>query len=384
MRRTKRLRVKRLAALLLSLCLAAAAAGCHTTGGGTHQDPGGESDGAQRLQVVTTVFPQYDFARAIAGEEADVTMLLRPGEEIHSYEPTPRDIMTIQNCDLFIYVGGENDVWVDRILGNMGTGRPGTLRLVDLVDTVAEEHVEGMMPERGGHSHEGHEQDEEEQGSHDHGEAEPDDHDHGEEEHGDHDHDASAVPGGDSSHEEHGEADEHVWTSPRNAARITAEIAEAMCALDPVHAEVFAENAEAYEAEILALDEEYRALADSAVRKTIVFGDRFPIRYFAQEYGLTYYAAFPGCSSESEPSAATLAFLIDKVRDERIPVVFSIEFSTGSIARAICESSGAQQRVFHTCHNVTRDEFESGATYVSLMRGNMEGVREALCGGTAD
>ena len=377
MRRTKRLRVKRLTVLLLSLCLAAAAAGCHGAGRGRQKDAGTENTGGRRLQVVTTVFPQYDFARAIAGGEADVTMLLRPGEEIHSYEPTPRDIMTIQNSDLFIYVGGENDVWVDRILDNMGTQRPGTLRLVDLVDTVGEEHVEGMMPERGVHSHEEHGQDEEEQGGHDHGEAEPDDHDHGEEEH---DHDAAAVPGGDSSHEEHGEADEHVWTSPRNAAQITAKIAQAMCALDPAHAEVFTENAEAYEAQILALDEEYRALVDSAVRKTIVFGDRFPIRYFALEYGLTYYAAFPGCSSESEPSAATLAFLIDKVRAEGIPVVFSIEFSTGSIARAICESSGAKQYRFHTCHNVTRDEFESGATYVSLMRGNMEGVREALCG----
>ena len=130
----------------------------------------------------------------------------------------------------------------------------------------------------------------------------------------------------------------------------------------------------------MAVDREFREIADAAERTTIVFGDRFPIRYFAEEYGLSYYAAFPGCSAQSEPSAATLVFLIEKVQEERIPVVFSIEFSSGNIARAICESTGAAQRTFHSCHNVTRDEFERGETYVSLMRGNLDAVREALCG----
>ena len=130
--------------------------------------------------------------------------------------------------------------------------------------------------------------------------------------------------------------------------------------------------------EILKIDAAFREIADNAERRTIVFGDRFPLRYFAEEYGLEYYAAFPGCSSESEPSASTLAFLIDKVREEQIPAVFSIELSNGNIARASCESTGAVRRTFHSCHNVTKDEMESGATYVSLMAGNLEPVREAL------
>ena len=349
------------------------------TGCGTEQ-PSEQDDG--RIRIVTTIFPQYDFARAIAGDDtkADITMLLSPGEEIHSYEPTPMDIKKIQNSNLFIYVGGENDVWVERILENMGDKRPQTLRLVDLTDTVAEEIVEGMMEERGEHEHEPEHaedagRDHEEAGvegvEHDH-EAE---HDH--EDSDDHAH-SSHTHSGDSSEEEHEEADEHVWTSPVKAAEITEAIAAKMAEIDPDNAESYTANASAYVEEIMKVDAAYREIVDNAERRTIVFGDRFPLRYFAEEYGLEYFAAFPGCSSEAEPSASTLAFLIDKVREERIPVVFSIEFSNGNIARAICESSGAVRRTFNTCHNVTREQMESGATYVSLMMENLDAVREAL------
>ena len=349
------------------------------TGCGTEQ-PSEQDDG--RIRIVTTIFPQYDFARAIAGDDtkADITMLLSPGEEIHSYEPTPMDIKKIQNSNLFIYVGGENDVWVERILENMGDKRPQTLRLVDLTDTVAEEIVEGMMEERGEHEHEPEHaedagRDHEEAGvegvGHDH-EA---DHDHGEAD--DHGH-SSHTHSGDSSEEEHEEADEHVWTSPVKAAEITEAIAAKMAEIDPDNAESYRANASAYVEEILKVDAAYREIVDNAERRTIVFGDRFPLRYFAEEYGLEYFAAFPGCSSESEPSASTLAFLIDKVREERIPVVFSIEFSNGNIARAICESSGAVRRTFNSCHNVTREQMENGETYVSLMTENLDAVREAL------
>ena len=321
------------------------------TGCGTEQ-PSEQDDG--RIRIVTTIFPPYDFARAIAGDEtkADITMLLSPGEEVHSYEPTPMDIKKIQNSNLFIYVGGENDVWVERILENMGDKKPQTLRLVDLTDTVAEEIVEGMMEERGEHEH-------------DHEEADAHAH-------------SSHTHSGDSSDEEHEEADEHVWTSPVKAAEITEAIAAKMAEIDPDNAESYTANASAYVEEILKVDAAYREIVDNAERRTIVFGDRFPLRYFAEEYGLEYFAAFPGCSSESEPSASTLAFLIDKVREERIPVVFSIELSNGNIARAICESTGAVRRTFHSCHNVTKDEMESGATYVSLMTENLGPVREVL------
>ena len=323
-------RARLFCARLMAVILAAGIAAAAVTGCGVKQEE--PDDG--KLKIVTTIFPQYDFVRAIAGGTGavNVRMLLSPGEEVHSYEPTPLDIKEIQNCDLFIYVGAENDVWVDRILENMGDKRPETLRLVDLTETVAEESVEGMMEEKG-HDHE-------------------------------------------ESREE--EADEHVWTSPVKAAEITEAIAQKMAELDPPNADNYLANAQDYEATILDLDAQFRQIAENAERKILVFGDRFPIRYFAEGYGLDYFAAFPGCSSESEPSASTLAFLIDKVREEEIPVVFSIEFSNGNIARAICESTGAVQRTYNSCHNVTKEQMENGATYVSLMSENLEMIREAL------
>ena len=347
-------RARLFCARLMAVILAAGIAAAAVTGCGVKQEE--PDDG--KLKIVTTIFPQYDFVRAIAGGTGavNVRMLLSPGEEVHSYEPTPLDIKEIQNCDLFIYVGAENDVWVDRILENMGDKRPETLRLVDLTETVAEESVEGMMEEKG----------------HDHEESR--------EEEADHDHEAGHEHShsGDSSHEEHEEADEHVWTSPVKAAEITEAIAQKMAELDPANADDYLANAQDYEAKILDLDAQFRQIAENAERKILVFGDRFPIRYFAEEYGLDYFAAFPGCSSESEPSASTLAFLIDKVREEQIPVVFSIEFSNGNIARAICESTGAVQRTYNSCHNVTKEQMENGATYVSLMSENLETIREAL------
>ena len=367
-----------LAALVLVLSLMAGS----VTGCAPRQEE--PDDG--RMKVVTTIFPPYDFARAISGNGklANVRMLLSPGEEIHSYEPTPLDIKEIQNCDLFIYVGGENDAWVDRILENMGEKRPQTMRLMDVTDTVTEEIVEGMMQERG-HEHE-HEEavehEHEEAGGHDHEHEEAGEHDHEHEEADEHEHEESDhAYGGDSSHEEHEEADEHVWTSPVKAAEITVAIAEKMAEIDPANAEAYFANAGDYEKQILDVDEQFREIVKNAQRRTIVFGDRFPVRYFAEEYGLEYYAAFPGCSSESEPSASTLAFLIDKVREEKIPVVFSIELSNGNIARAICESTDAVQRTFYSCHNVTKQQMEDGATYVSMMSENLEVIREALGGG---
>lgn len=364
-RYTKRLSARLIAALLSVLLAAGSLPGCAAPA---------ETEDDGRMKVVTTIFPQYDFVRAIGGDLVHLRMLLSPGEEMHSYEPTPLDIKEIQNCDLFIYVGGENDVWVDRILDNMGDHRPETLRLVDLTDTVEEEIVEGMMEERG-HEHDHDEADHHEDGDHDEEVDHHEDDDHDED--ADHDEDEHRH-GGDSSHEEHEEADEHVWTSPVKAAEITEAIAEKMAEIDPSNAEQYREGANAYEVQLLELDARFREIVESAERKTIVFGDRFPIRYFAEEYGLEYYAAFPGCSAETEPSASTLAFLIDKVREEEIPVVFSIELSNGNIAKAICESGGAVQRTFYSCHNLTREQMESGATYVSMMTENLEVLEEAL------
>ena len=370
-----------------------------------------------RLQVVTTIFPQYDFARHIAGDRADVTMLLKPGEEVHSYEPTPQDIKKIQNCDLFIYVGGENDVWVENILDSVKGDQEGpqTVRLLALVETYSEEHLEGMMEEKG-HDHE-----HEPEGT---AEADSEDHDHEHEPEGtaeeDHDHDHKAdasdqnTKGTDThsthvhSHEE--EPDEHVWTSPENCVILIEKLTEEFCAADPVNAEYYRKNGDTYRKEFEELDARYRDMAASAPRKTILFGDRFPFRYLAEELGLTCYAAFPGCSSESEPSAATIAFLIDKAAEEKLPVIFQIEFSNGNIARAISEAAELKMKInaakqaeessggennsglsaaeaggmkiqvlqLHSCHNITADEFKSGQTCLSLMTKNLEALRTAL------
>lgn len=296
-----------------------------------------------RISVVTTIFPQYDFVRQIAGENVELKMLLKPGEETHSYEPTPQDIIAIQNSDIFIYVGGENDAWVEDILESMPEADMRTLKLMDCVDTVEEEHVEGMQ-EQPGHSHE-------EEESHE---------DETEEEHSVH------------------EIDEHVWTSPVNASAIVDKIKELLVQADPENRQTYEENAEAYEAELAELDAEFRDVVDNAGRRLVVFGDRFPFRYFADEYGLDYYAAFPGCASDTEPSAATMAFLINKVKEEEIPAVLKMELSNENIANAIAEATGTEVRTFYSCHNLTAEEFEDGETYLSMMQKNVETLKEVL------
>ena len=355
--------------LLVLILLVLSGCGAGTASGGRNEDgPSPET----RLQVVATIFPQYDFARQIAGDRADVHMLLKPGEEVHSYEPTPRDIRMIQNCDLFIYTGGENDVWIENILEGMDVN---AVRLLDLVETFEEEHLEGMMPEKGEHSHGEDEHSHDEDGS-SHGEDgsshNEDELNHNEENHSH------------GEEEEEEEPDEHVWTSPENCAIILGSLTDEFCRLDPAHEKEYRENGEAYRENFISLDEEYRKMVSSSSARTIIFGDRFPFRYLAEAYGLTCFAAFPGCSSESEPSAATIAFLIEKAASEKAPVIFKIEFSNGNIAQAICEA--AQKRTgepmqvlqLHSCHNLTRDEFAAGETCLSLMTKNLEALRAAL------
>lgn len=289
-----------------------------------------------RLQIAAAVFPAYDFARAAAGGQADVTLLLPPGAESHSYEPTPADILRVQGCDLFIYLGGESDAWVDAILSAIEPEGE-ALRMIDCVDLLEEETVEGMQ---GGHEHE-HEED--------------------------HGHLGEVVG-----------MDEHVWTDPRNAAAITRTIGERLSALDPANAEAYAAGAEGYARELEALDRDFAAFFEGLPGRTIVFGDRFPLRYFAEAYGLDYYAAFPGCGAQTEPSAATVAFLTEKVREEGLPAVWYIEFSNHLVADSIAEAAGVRTAQFHTCHNVSRADLEAGATYLSLMQGNLEALRENM------
>ena len=299
----------------------------------------GFSAGAEspsKLKVVATIFPQYDFVRAIAGDTGavDLTMLLKPGAETHSYEPTPQDIIAIRNADLFVYVGGESDAWVEDILSSMADSGVKPLRLMDMVPTVEEETVEGMQS----------------------GETAP------------LSASASSAP----------EMDEHVWTSPVNAIAMVNTLCDELSALDASHAEVFRKNADAYIARLQALDHDFREVVNTARRKELIFGDRFPMRYFAAEYSLTYYAAFPGCSTETEPSVQTVAFLIDKVRADGVPVVLYPELSTHKVADAISEETGVPTHIFYACHNLTADEFAAGKTYVDFMTENLATLKVAL------
>lgn len=286
-----------------------------------------------RLSVVATNFPAFDFARAIAGDCADVAMLLPPGAESHTYEPTPRDILKIQDCGLFVYTGGESDAWVDGILASLDREVP-VLRMIDCVAAVPEETVEGMQAEE-------HEEDEE----HEEGEV---------------------------------EYDEHVWTAPANAIWIEKAIAEALAGLDPANADAYRANSDAYTAKLEALDARFKDFFAGVSGKTLIVGDRFPLRYFADEFGLEYYAAFPGCSTETEPSAATIAFLIDRVRAEGVGAVFYIEFSNHLVADSIAEQTGIEARLLHSCHNVSQAELDGGATYLTLMEKNLETLKEVM------
>ncbi|MDR1903740.1 MAG: metal ABC transporter substrate-binding protein [Treponema sp.] len=293
---------------------------------GGRRDARRNADG--KIDVVATIFPPYDFVRAIAGDKVNLTMLLPPAAESHSFEPTPQDIIQVQNSDIFIYVGGESDEWVNKILDSMDTSRMKIITLMDCVEVVEEIIVEGMQ-----------EEEEEEAGA---------------------------------------EYDEHVWTSPRNAKLIIQKIADVLKEVDTANAAVYEKNTSAYLSKLDSLDASFQNVVNGARRKTIIFGDRFPFRYFADAYGLSYFAAFPGCSTETECSAATVAFLINKVKAEGLPVVFYIELSNEKIADIICEETGAKKLLLHAVHNITRNDFMNGVTYYDLMTQNINNLREAL------
>ncbi|MDR0640974.1 MAG: zinc ABC transporter substrate-binding protein [Treponema sp.] len=466
-----------------------------------------------KVNVVTTIFPPYDFVRVIAGDKAAVTMLLPPGAESHSFEPTPQDIIKVRNCDVFIYVGGESDAWVEMILESIDTSRMEIITLMDCVEVVEEVIVEGMQDDEEGHDH-SHEHEsftledvkdraltdwagdwqsvyphlldgtlnpvmehkaesgektvaeyyeqyetayitdmdrvtitgdsmtfyrngvpvraryiyrgtgvidtgdgdlwvrykfeaagDSPQGApryimfsdHLHAPAKPEHfHIYASDESFDAlmaDTDPVNYPtyypaaltkteivaemiGHD--HEEEAEYDEHVWTSPRNAKLIVRKIADVLKRRDAANAAEYERNTVSYLAKLTELDASFQALVDGAKRKTFIFGDRFPFRYFADAYNLSYFAAFPGCSTETEASAATVAFLIDKVRAEKIPVVFHIELSNEKIADTICEGTGARKLLLHAVHNVSKRDFDRGANYYDLMSRNVESLRSAL------
>lgn len=355
------------------------------------------------LNVVTTIFPPFDFVRAIGGDRVSVSLLLKPGQEAHTFEPTPADVKRIQAADLFIYTGGENDTWVEGLLDSLGDKSPQTVRLIDLVPTLTEEVVEGM---EGDDAHD-----------HDH-EPESDDHDdgHTDEQSAEKRANAQTEPTAETSSDasvetsseseaappadapdHHGEsttenatassesaedddppADEHVWMSPKNAEAIVTQLATLLGELDPAGKDLYAANAKVYNEQLNRLDKDFLDMVAYAPRKTILVGDRFPFRYLAARYGLHYYAAFPGCSAQTRPSAATLAFLVKKTRDEKLPIIFRVAGSSSRIAQAIAEPAGSKVLVLHALHNLSPDEMRRGETYLTLMRANLNALKTAL------
>lgn len=332
--------MKRIISLLLALALSLSLAACAA--------PAEKADGG-KLQIVTTLFPYYDFARAIAQDRADVTLLLSPGREAHSFEPTPLDAVTISEADVFLYNGGEGEYWVESMLDAAGEHIAVASRMMDYVDALNEEYVEGM------------------QGADGH----------------DHDHDGSSHdPRPRSEEDEHDsdeiEYDEHIWTSPKNAVVLCRAVCDAICKADPANEDFYRTNCDDYCAQLEALDARFSALCESAPRRLLIFADRFPMLYFCREYGLDYRAAFHGCSGDTEPSLATIKFLIDKVEDENIPVVYTIDFGTKKVAAVVSECTGAAIETLYSMQTVSRADFDAGETYLTLMERNFEALRKGL------
>ena len=300
--------MRKYASLLLALCLLLTACSA------------GAESGGEPLRVVATDFPCYDLARQVLGSDASLTLLIRPGMDTHTYEPTPADAKAVYEADVLIYIGGTSDAWVEDMLADA----PGVMavRMMDSVQPIEEAHAE--------HGHE------------------------------------------DISY------DEHIWTSPVNMRAMLSSVEEALCAADPDGASTYRANAEAYDAQLVQLDQTFRDLVSGAARTELIFADRFPFLYFAREYGLSYVSAFSGCSEESQPSVQAVAALIDAVEQDGVPVIYVIEMSTGDVARAVAEQTGAEIVEMHSCQSVTGEEFEAGETYLSLMTRNVEALRKGL------
>ena len=345
-------------------------------------------EAAGKLKVAVTLFPYYDFVRQIAGDQVDLQMVIPAGMDSHSFEPIPADIRTIQHADILISNGGTMEHWLDETLAALDTTNMTIVTMMDYVDTVEEEIVEGMEDADHDHDHahvhaaDDHDHSNERPEEHAAYAHEADDYDHsGEtpEEHAAHAHEADDHDYVDhDGHEEEIEYDEHIWTSPVNAMKLVDVIGDTLAEADPAHADTYHQGAENYKKELEEIDAGFREVSANRKRNMIVMGDKFPFRYLADEYQLDYRAAFSGCSSDTEPSAKTIAYLIDKVKEEQIPAVYYLELSSHRVAEIIGEETGAEPLLLHSCHNVTRAQFDAGITYAGLMRQNIENLRKGI------
>ena len=333
----------KIAAALLAVCLAGVLlAGCAgSSSSGPSAAPSGSSQPQQdeSLQVVTTIFPIYDWARQVIGDVPGVELvwLQDTGVDMHSYQPSAEDMLKLSSCDVFLYVGGTSDSWVDGALKEAVNPDMKVLSLLEILGDNArlEELTEGMQAE----DHEGH--------------------DHGDED----------------------EYDEHVWLSVKNASLLTQSIADTLSQLDPDHADAYAANAAAYEAQLADLDAQYQAAVDAASVKTVLFGDRFPFRYLTEDYGLEVYAAFPGCSAETEASFETIAFLAGKVDELHLPAVLTIENSDQRVAQTIIQNTASRDAALlrlDSMQGTSAEDVAAGTTYLSIMESNLDVLKAAL------
>ena len=339
----------RILAALLAVCLGAMLlAGCAGGPSSTHSTssaaPAGDADppAGQTLRVVATIFPVYDWARQVVGDLPGVELvwLQDTGVDLHSYQPSASDLLTLSSCDLFLYVGGESDSWVESALAEAVNPNQQTLNLLDVLGDKAlpEELTEGMQPEE---DHEGH----------------------------DHDHEDEEAP------------DEHIWLSLRNASLLTGALADALGRLDPANADAYAANAAAYQAQLADLDAKYQAAVEGASVSALLFGDRFPFRYLTDDYGLEVYAAFPGCSAETEASFETVAFLAGKVDQLGLPAVLTIEGSDQRVAQTIVQNTNGKDAALlrlDSMQGTSARDADGGATYLSIMESNLEVLKAAL------
>ena len=324
----------------------------------------GKKDSSQKkISIVATIYPQYDWIKNILGErinDVDLKLLIKNGTDLHSYKPSAQDIATIAKADLVVYVGGESDEWIEKALA--ATPKDGRIALnlmKALGDHVKkEEIVEGMQAEE--HHEHGEEAEEHEHEHHEHAEKHEDEH----------------------HHHEEVENDEHIWLSLKNAWILVNALAQSLSKVDSANSSIYTANAVLYNAKLWALDSEFTTAVSGASQKTVLFGDRFPFRYLVDDYGIKYYAAFVGCSAESEASFETVTFLAGKMDSLQLPAIFTIDGSNGKIARAILEASknskNAQVLTLNSMQSVTDEQIKAGVDYLSIMRDNLEVLKKAL------
>ena len=324
--------MKKIVAVILIVVMAVC---CFTACGGNVKTDDG------RLKIVCTIFPLYDWVRTILGDEAEhaeLTLLLDSGTDLHSFQPTAADILTVTGCDLFVYVGGESDKWVDEIFSTTESSAVKLNMMEALGDAVVEEEtVEGMEAEE--------EEEEEEHGIHE------------------------------------TEYDEHVWLSLKNADKLCTAVKEALIQIDPSHKDAYTSNCGSYRQDLAVLDGEYAEAVNTAARKVVLFADRFPFRYMVDDYGLDYHAAFSGCSAESEASFETITYLANKAEELALPVLLVTETSDQSIANTVKATSPKKDQqilVMNAMQSVTADKLDTGITYLQTMKDNLEVLKQAL------